>query len=932
MVPAHSAIPTRRQVADRLLAVTSVEALRKETRRSHRWATVFRGFRPQFLTRAEFQRRAAQFASDVVLLHSLCDVFLDSHGVPVGILSDRLLAAKDYSSVDPETRALCRALAPIGIHGLPSITNTPSDADISVEPASAEDSETKRVGKPNGESVVFVPVSLSGQRWEVAADGANDSADREVEQTTGRLAERVQETSSSQSEIPMDEDQSFDWECPFDHVNEAQQAVTLFERSLAAFVRNRLQRQYGDAWLRQGCAAVKEQWKERAGRNKAVLPATLLGYAEIGELHKVIEARANWPLFEPYFHDKAELKTSISPIISLRVSSMHPSERELYLTEQVVALAAMVRLANSYHAPTAEKIDRLYRKVHSLADDDVSHQETAANRIATNLGEFPNPMLVGREKDLKQLQDFWDDEFATVMSISGPGGVGKTALIDAFTYHLLSRTVDGLRPDPEAIIYLTAKDNYLTFMRRSSESRRFATLRRVYECSVETLLGEVPENGELPELRRKVLSLSGDMRVLFVLDNLESLDDAQAESVATFLSDLPRPSKAIVTTRIDWKIGANRIILDGLSPDDAHYLFVSRVAQYGVEISAEEKALVGELTSYVAGFPLALIYCASLINSGFSLREIVDGVRGKQFLEFLEFSFESSIAKLNRPQLQVLLYLALSKVERERAKLLPLVSDEEELNGTLRRLDDMSLIRRSSEMQKRIRFTVHNNHLRDYVKKRAKELLPEADYLLVLRTAKILPSQAGSPSVALEVNKLLERAEQEWRESWERGIAVLEDARKEWGDDPRLLEKLGYYYFRQRNRRLAREMFDRALEMGHESPQLYYYLALVLLYDNRLDLALQYSQTAITLNSQFPRAERLAAECIWRKLTRERLVMADSLRLELLHQAQNHLNRALISEESGVQDLQHNEAVRKLSTAVGRELEEEQGRTVPQRR
>src|SRR5262249_95785 len=254
--------------------------------------------------------------------------------------------------------------------------------------------------------------------------------------------------------------------------------------------------------------------------------------------------------------DKAAVERSFSDIIPLRVSVMHPEDREIYHIEQLSKLNSMFNLAREFHPETAERIDGLFQRIYPQSQPLEPPSDVAAAKIIINVGEFPDPQIVGREGEFQKIQEFWDDEFTRVLSITGAGGVGKTALLEAFTRRLLGFPCPpGQRPDPEVIIYLTAKENYLSFMRRAPESIRFRTLHQLYEVTYEMICNESARDKTTAELRKSILSQARELRILFALDNLESLDDIEHEEVGHFLDDLPAPSKAILTTRIDRRIG-----------------------------------------------------------------------------------------------------------------------------------------------------------------------------------------------------------------------------------------------------------------------------------------------------------------------------------------------------------------------------------------
>lgn len=103
---------TRIQVADLLLRSTSLNGLRAAARHSQSWQSVFRGFRPDHLSRPDFVRGTLSFGNNLALLESLCNAFLDDLKVPkVKVLRSRFEAAVNLPVLSDELRQLCVQLS-----------------------------------------------------------------------------------------------------------------------------------------------------------------------------------------------------------------------------------------------------------------------------------------------------------------------------------------------------------------------------------------------------------------------------------------------------------------------------------------------------------------------------------------------------------------------------------------------------------------------------------------------------------------------------------------------------------------------------------------------------------------------------------------------------------------------------------------------------
>jgi len=881
---------TRVSLAARLLGAIQLQAIREKVRRDREWATAFKGFRPGSVSQEVAVGRARHFALDMGLLRSLCDLALDElHIDEHHDFVTRLRHVAETTGKHPEIAAALGNLIDKPLSALPMgnlAEVAPVARGVHVGPGHPSD--------PKGDG---------GGSTEAAAPPGPPAF----------LSQPVM----------------LDWEPPDDHVSQVQEAVTLFNRSLVAFVHRQLEGAHGPAWLKR-CVPQKmrEEWLTKSETKGAVAPATLLGYAELGDLITIITRRDNWPYFKAYFRDPDAVRSALTRIIPARISAMHPEQRYLEIVDQVSALQAMMDLAAAFHPETAHRVGELFKRIvpgGSPKDADEASGEplefvesSARDKIVTNLGDFLTPQLIGREPELQQLGEFWSDTYGRVFSIAGQGGVGKTALLESFIHSLASAPLPSGKPDPEAIIYLTAKENYLPGMKKPPEGRKFKTLRQIYESTLLTIEGQVPPDADLKTLRDAVFGWAKELRIFFALDNLETIRDDEYAELADFLDNVPAPSKIILTTREDRRVGKS-IVLPGLSKPETVKFLQSHLATFGVSISDSDCELVYERTK---GVPLTLVWCVNDIGLGASVNETLEALTGKRFLEFLEFSFESSIQRLDESAMKVLLYLAISRAPRARRDLEKFVEQPDDLNTTLKRLLSLSLIERSVSESGPVKFEVGNPQLRDYVRARGADRLSKEEYAFVLRSANVLPAQAESPSVLIEVNKAIDQARELGNTAgWEHALRALDQARAVWGDDPRLLAELGYAHYRTGRRKQAIELMERALALGFESAVLYARLALVLYYERRYDDGIRRAETALTLRSEYPFAEQVLSQCLEGKVRRDRFVMDDAQHRQLLMAAVEHAERALYQVPRTSNEIAANQRTRELMERLKDQLE-----------
>jgi predicted ATPase len=295
--------------------------------------------------------------------------------------------------------------------------------------------------------------------------------------------------------------------------------------------------------------------------------------------------------------------------------------RLLYLTKPAPAreerLRAMLERVGdeggaSYKSfSSAEELETL------LVDDLavlISERFTTAN-VSPSAQHVPRPAseFVGRRSEIAELVELLSSDGVRLVTLTGPGGVGKTRLAIEVARAAADRFADGVAFVPLAA---RAHDDFL---------EAIATAIGLSD------LGQQP----LPELLADALRTR---RQLVVLDNFEQLIPAASE-VACLLeqtSDLC----VLVTSRTALRLsGEEEYPVQPLSlpritnrPDDvaraeAAQLFAQRVAavRRGYRISAEDAATVARICQRLDGLPLALELVAARANV-MSLDDLANGL------------------------------------------------------------------------------------------------------------------------------------------------------------------------------------------------------------------------------------------------------------------------------------------------------------------
>ena len=225
-----------------------------------------------------------------------------------------------------------------------------------------------------------------------------------------------------------------------------------------------------------------------------------------------------------------------------------------------------------------------------LVVPDGAELEGKGEIVRTIRASLPEPgtALLGRDRELSELSDLV--RLHRAVTITGPGGVGKTRLVTELGRALLPGFADGAA--------------FVGFVDVTDPGEFLPALGAALD--VKEAEGRSVADG--------IVSLIGEREVLLVLDNFEQIV-AAAPDVAALLARCPA-LRVVTTSRTPLRISGEKLYpLEPLATGDAVALFTERAQAVNPDFAPDESAdVVAEICRRLDGLPLALELAAARVR------------------------------------------------------------------------------------------------------------------------------------------------------------------------------------------------------------------------------------------------------------------------------------------------------------------------------
>ncbi len=263
--------------------------------------------------------------------------------------------------------------------------------------------------------------------------------------------------------------------------------------------------------------------------------------------------------------------------------------------------------------------------------------------------------FVGREDDRKKIISLIKSEKFPVVTITGSGGVGKTALS--------LKVIQDLTENPEnkifdAIVWLSAKENKLSDLGIEDIEPSLKSYDELLDTIID-LFGfrselQSTDIGDKENLVSSIIDISS--KILIAIDNLETITD---QRIINFIFDAPVNIKFLITSRKGIGQLERRHELKELKAKEAIYFFrqLARDKQLPSLVSLPDE-IIRNYAAKVSYYPLAIKWVIGQVAKGKNINSVINSIHSTDS-DISRFCYEQVFSTLSEACKKILYTLSL---------------------------------------------------------------------------------------------------------------------------------------------------------------------------------------------------------------------------------------------------------------------------------
>ncbi|SHL79878.1 Tetratricopeptide repeat-containing protein [Anaerocolumna jejuensis DSM 15929] len=261
--------------------------------------------------------------------------------------------------------------------------------------------------------------------------------------------------------------------------------------------------------------------------------------------------------------------------------------------------------------------------------------------------------FVGRNDDKEKIIKMLEDGMHRVITISGAGGVGKSALVLNIVNDILRKKI--IKYD--CVIWVSAKENKLTYLGIEDIEPTLKSYEELLDTILDVMGFDYSSYITL-ESKEEDVNILFDAcdKVLLVIDNLETITD---DRIINFILDSHTKTNILITSRRGLGQVERRYDLKQLKEKEAIHLFRTICREKNlVKLIACNETIIKLYVNKVYCYPLAIKWVLGQVAIGKDINNLIDNIN-ESTSDISQFCFEQIYSDLTREAKVILCTLSL---------------------------------------------------------------------------------------------------------------------------------------------------------------------------------------------------------------------------------------------------------------------------------